>query len=219
MGLSPERGGSSGTLGAVDGVPPIALNVPNLVIASVVVVSVIAWIVRPLKNAMILIPILVRQRMQVHRLLTAGWVHADTTHLLFNMFTLYFFAHQVDRALGDVRFLILYVSAVVVAFVPTTLRQMNNPKYGSLGASGAVAAVMFSAILLFPGLKLGLFFLPIAIPGYAYALGYLAYSALHSWRSRDGINHDAHFSGAIYGSLLTYAFEPTRVLRTVQHFF
>lgn len=201
------------------GAAPFELTVPTLLIASVVVVSVLAWVIKPLKMAMILIPLYVRERFHVHRLLTAGWVHADSTHLLFNMFTLYFFGHRVERALGDVRFLVLYVSAVVVAFVPTTLRQMKNPKYGSLGASGAVAAVMFSAILLHPGLKLSLLFLPIPIPGYAYALGYVAYSAYHSWRSRDGINHDAHFSGAIYGSVLTYAFEPNRVLYTVQHFF
>ncbi|MBX3187823.1 MAG: rhomboid family intramembrane serine protease [Labilithrix sp.] len=198
---------------------PTELTVPVLLIASVVVVSVLGWIIKPLKTALILIPVYVRERYHFHRLLTAGWVHADTTHLLFNMFTLYFFAHQVERALGDVRFLVLYVSAVVVAFIPTTLRQMKNARYGSLGASGAVAAVTFSAILLHPGLKLSLLFLPIPIPGYVYALGYVAYSAYHSWRSRDGINHDAHFSGAIYGSILTYAFEPDRVVYTLQHFF
>jgi len=127
----------------------------------------------------------------------------------------------VVRVLGAAWFGVLYVSAVVVAFVPTTLRHMGNPKYASLGASGAVAAVMFSAILLHPALKMSLAFLPLAIPAPLYALGYLAYSA---WRSltagrRDAINHDAHFAGALYGVAFTFLLEPARATRAVQHLF
>ena len=199
--------------------PALELSVPMIIIASVVVVSVLAWIIKPLKYAFIMSPYLVVHRFHVHRLLTAGWLHADASHLLFNLLTLYFFGDQVVKALGPERFILLYVTAVVIAHVPTTIRHRNNPKYSSLGASGAVAAVIFSAILLTPGLKLSLLFLPIPIPGYAYAFGYLAYSAWSSYRARDGINHDAHFAGAIYGSLLTYALEPTRVARTISTFF
>ena len=199
--------------------PELALTLPMLVIASVVVVSVIAWIIKPLQRLLMLNPYLVVERFQVHRLLTAGWVHADVTHLLFNMLTLYFFADRLMKALDPARFLLLYVSAVIVAHLPTVIRHRKNPKYNSLGASGAVAAVMFGTILLYPGLKLSLLFLPIPIPGIAYAIGYLAYSAWSSYRNRDGINHDAHFAGAIYGSLLTFAFEPARVTHTLQHLF
>jgi len=190
-----------------------------LLIASVVVVSVAAWSVKSLKHAFILNPYVVRERRQLYRLLTAGWIHADPTHLLFNMLTLYFFSHDVLRILGVGRFVVLYVSAVVVGFVPTTLRFMNRPTYNSLGASGAVAAVMFSAIALIPGLRVSLPFVPIYVPGYVYGVAYLAYSAWHSWRGRDGINHDAHFSGAIYGALLTFVFEPSRVQHTLKVFF
>ncbi len=199
--------------------PAFELTVPMLVIASVVIVTVLAWIIKPLKHALVMNPYLVVHRFQVHRMLTAGWLHADASHLIFNLFTLYFFADGVVKVLGPLSFLLLYVSAVIIAHVPTMIRYRNNPKYNSLGASGAVAAVIFSAILLVPGLKLSLLFLPIPIPGWAYALGYLAYSAYSSWRSRDGVNHDAHFAGAIYGSLLTFALEPTRVMRTVSTFF
>lgn len=196
----------------------IELNVALIVILTVVGVSVAAFAVKPLMNALILSPVRVKQG-QIHRLLTAGWIHADFGHLIFNMFTLYFFANEVVRAIGSPRFLLLYLTAVVVAFIPTTLRQMNNPKYFSLGASGGVAGVMFSAILLYPGLKLSLLFLPIPIPGFVYALGYLAYSAWQSYRAKDGVNHSAHFAGAIYGSILTFAFEPQRVMKTIAHFF
>jgi membrane associated rhomboid family serine protease len=197
----------------------MALTVALIVMASVAVVSLIAWAIKPLKYAMILNPYRVRTGFQVHRLLTAGWIHADPGHLIFNMITLYFFAAPVERALGSVLFLVLYVSGVVVSFIPTTLRHMKNPNYNSLGASGAVAAVMFSAILLDPNLKVSLVFLPIGIPGIFYALGYLAYSAFSSWRAKDGVNHGAHISGALYGSLLTFILEPTRVARTLQRMF
>jgi membrane associated rhomboid family serine protease len=188
-----------------------------LLMASIVVTSVLAWIVRPLKYGMMLVPWRVRHRLEIHRLLTNGWVHADVMHLAFNMFTLYFFADEVDRALGDVRFLVLYVSAVIAASIPTTLRKANDMRYASLGASGAVAAVMFCAILLYPNIRLALAFLPIPLPGWLWALGYLLYSAAHAWRSRDGVNHEAHFWGAVYGATLTFVLEPERATRTVQH--
>jgi len=196
----------------------IELNVSLILILSVVGVSIAGFAVKALVNALILSPVRVKSG-QIHRLLTAGWVHADVAHLIFNMFTLYFFANEVVRAIGSPRFLLLYLTAVVVAFVPTTLRHMNNPRYFSLGASGGVAGVMFGAILLYPGLKLSLLFLPIPIPGFVYALAYLAYSAFQSWRAKDGVNHSAHFAGAIYGSILTFAFEPQRVMNTLTHFF
>jgi membrane associated rhomboid family serine protease len=107
------------------------------------------------------------------------------------------------------------VTAAVVAFVPTTLQYMRNPKYRSLGASGAVAAVMFSAVLLYPGMSVGIVFLPFTVPAWLYGLLYLAYTAWQSYRGRDGVNHTAHFAGAIYGALLTYVMEPQRVTTTL----
>jgi membrane associated rhomboid family serine protease len=198
---------------------PELLTIPIALIASVVIVSVLAWLWKPLKRALILNPYRVRERWEVHRLLTAGWLHADGTHLIFNMLTLYFFADDVLRVIGPARFLVLYVSTVVVAFIPTTLRHMRRPDYNSLGASGAVAAVIFSAVLLYPGLKMQLMFIPIPLPGVVFAVGYLAYSVWHSYSAGDNVNHDAHFSGAIYGSVLTYLFEPAKVERTLKHFF
>ena len=189
------------------------------VIASVVAMTVLAWIIKPLQRAFILVPYLIREKHQFHRLLTGGWLHADVSHLLFNMLTLWFFADQVVKALGPLQFLLLYVTAVVAAHIPTTLRHSRNPKYGSLGASGAVAAVVFSGIMLYPDMKLSLMFLPILVPGYVYAVCYLAYSVFSAWRARDGINHDAHFAGAIYGGLFTFALAPERALATLHRVF
>lgn len=190
-----------------------------MLIASVVAVSLLGWLIKPLQRALTLIPCRVRDSFQIHRLLTAGWVHKDVTHLAFNMISLYFFADTALRVLGVTRFLALYVSAVVVAFVPTTLRYLRTPNYSSLGASGAVTAVMFSAILLNPKLRLQLMFLPVPVPGLVFAVGYLVYSVWHSYSAGDGVNHDAHLSGAIYGVLFTYAFEPTLVERALKTLF
>lgn len=194
----------------------LPLSVPLLLIASVVLVSLLALLSRPVQRALVLHPYSVRKSGQVYRLLTAGWVHADVTHLAFNMLTLYFFADRVTQVLGATRFLVLYVVTVVVAFIPTTLRYLRKPEYSSLGASGAVAAVMISAILLHPKLKLHLMFIPIPVPGLVFALFYLAYSAWHSRGAGDNINHDAHFSGAACGAVMTYLFEPERVARTLK---
>lgn len=194
----------------------LPLSVPLLLIASVVLVSLLALASRPVQRALVLHPYSVRKSGQVYRLLTAGWVHADVTHLAFNMLTLYFFADRVTQVLGATRFLVLYVVTVVVAFIPTTLRYLRRPEYSSLGASGAVAAVMISAILLHPKLKLHLMFIPIPVPGLVFAVFYLAYSAWHSRGAADNINHDAHFSGAACGAILTYLFEQDRVVRTLK---
>jgi membrane associated rhomboid family serine protease len=196
--------------------PILALPVPLLLIASVALVSLLGWLINPLQRALILHPYRVRKNGEVYRLLTAGWVHSGVVHLAVNMLTLYFFADQTMRALGVTRFLVLYISAVIVASIPTTLRHMRNPAYGSLGASGAVAAVMFSAVLLYPKLKLQLMFIPMPVPGLVFAGAYLAYSVLSSYGAGDNINHSAHFSGAAYGSLLTYLFEPAQVERTLK---
>jgi membrane associated rhomboid family serine protease len=195
------------------------LSAPKLLIGSVLIVSLWAWLFEPARRAMSLIPFRVRHRAEIHRLLTAGWVHSNLWHLAVNMLTLYFFADQTMAVLGVERFLLLYVSAVVVAFVPTTLRYRDDPGYITLGASGAVAAVMISAVLLHPKLKLYLLFLPVPVPGLLFALCYVAYSLWHSYSEGDGINHDAHLSGAVYGAALTYLFEPARVERTVKTFF
>jgi len=193
----------------------VSWTVPLILMASVVAVSVAGFASAPLRRALVLVPYLVAKKGQVHRLLTGGWLHADTQHLVFNLITLYFFANETVRVLGDARFLLLYVSAVVVAHVPTTLLHMKDPRYASLGASGAVSAVMMSAILLVPNLRVSIAFVPFAVPGIGYAVVYLLYSAVMAWRAQGRINHEAHFAGAVYGAALTFLLEPGRVTRTL----
>jgi membrane associated rhomboid family serine protease len=191
------------------------LSALALLMSSVLIVSLWGWIFRPARDWLILIPYRVRKNREIHRLFTAAWVHKDLSHLGLNMLGLYYFAGEAIPLLGATRFVVLYLTAAVVAFIPTTLRHMRDPTYGTLGASGAVAAVMISAILLHPKLKLQLLILPVPVPAAAFAVAYLVYSLWHSVAEGDGINHDAHFYGAAYGALLTYAFEPTRVSRSI----
>lgn len=195
---------------------PAAWPLELQLIASVVAVSLLGWILKPLQRALMLIPYRVRERFEIYRLITAGWLHEGVAHLAFNMISLYIFAGPALKVLGETRFLALYVSAVFVAFIPTTLGHHRDPRYGSLGASGAVTAVMFSAILLNPKLKLQLLFLPVPVPGLVFAAGYLLYSVWNSSGSGDNINHNAHLSGAIYGAVFTYAFEPALVERALR---
>ena len=191
------------------------LTVTYGIIISVVVVSLLAFASKRLKRRLVLIPERVK-RGEIYRLLTAGWVHGDAAHLLTNMFVLWLFADRVLKAFGAPLFVALYVSAVVVAYLPTTVRYHKHPRYTSLGASGAVAAVMLSAILLDPSMRLAFLFMPVPIPGVVFGLLYIAYSVWHSHGSDDNINHDAHFSGAAYGILATYVWAPAKVEHTLQ---
>lgn len=141
-------------------------------------------------------------RGQVDRLLTHGFIHADWQHLLFNMITLFFFGRVAEGVItsiiGPVGFLLFYLSAIVIAILPTFLRHRRDARYRSLGASGAVSAVLFATILLDPWM---LIFIPIPVPAILYGIGYVAYSWWMDRKGSDNTNHNAHLSGAIYGLL------------------
>ena len=186
-----------------------------LLIASFVGVSILGWIIQPLRRALMLIPARVRHG-EVWRLLTAGWVHSGLGHLFVNMLALYFFSDAAIRGLGEPAFLALTISAVPVAFIPSTLRNLHRPNYATLGASGAIAAVMFGAILLNPKLRIFLWFIPIPVPALVFAVVYLVVTALQASSSESEVNHTAHFAGAVYGVLFTYAFQPTAVERAIR---
>lgn len=189
------------------------LSVLHFVMVSVAAVSLAAFISDRTKRALLLNPYRVR-RGEYYRLLTSGWIHADGMHLAANMFVLYLFADRVLRTFGALMFVALYVTAVLVANLPTTVRYRDRPKYNSLGASGAVAAVMLSSILLDPTVKMRVMFLP--MPAIVFGVLYILYSVWHSRGSDDNINHDAHFSGALYGVLVTSIWAPSKVGQSVR---
>ncbi len=135
----------------------------------------------------------------------------DGTHLLFNMFTLFFFGPVIEQYynhfLGSFGFALFYLLALVVSIIPTYLSNINNPAYAGLGASGAVSAVLFAYILLAPWSMLYIFGV-IPIPAIVFAAGYVFYSIRSQKRANDNINHSAHLWGAAFGVAATIALEP-----------
>jgi membrane associated rhomboid family serine protease len=173
-----------------------------------IVISAIGFRSPSLVDRMLFRPYYLVRKGEWDRLITSGFVHADLTHLLFNMLSYFFFAFMLERAIGTVRFLALYMISLALSELGTWLKHRNNPQYASLGASGAVLAVMFAYIVYFPTAKLGLLFIPIPVPAPLFALLYLAYSWWQSRRNGGRVNHDAHFGGAIFGLLFVLVTDP-----------
>ena len=148
------------------------------------------------------------RRRQYDTIVTSGFVHADLPHLLFNMVTFYFFAFPLERQIGSVRFALLYVLGLVVSDLGTYFKHRNDPQYGSLGASGAISAVLFAAIVYFPSMKLFIIPIPLPIPAPLFAVGYVAYSWYSARQARGRINHDAHLGGALFGLLFVMVTDP-----------
>lgn len=143
------------------------------------------------------------------RLLSSGFLHADTQHLLFNMLTLYFFADVVIQLLNPLYFIIIYLGSLLLGSLLSLYFHKNEYHYSAVGASGAVTGILYSAILLQPGMNLYMFFIPIPIPAYVFGIAYLLYS-IYGMKNRIGnIGHDAHFGGAIGGFIITLILSPS----------
>lgn len=186
------------------------INHTTAIIIITVLVSIAAWQSRPLFERLIFWSPAIR-RGQIDRFITHGFIHADAMHLLFNMFTLYFFGRIIERfyisKFGSLGFVAFYVLAIIAAIIPTFLKHKNNPNYASLGASGAVSAVLFAFILFAPWQTIYLFAV-VPIPAILFALAYTAYSIYADRRGTGNTNHSAHLYGAIFGVVATLAIEP-----------
>lgn len=182
-------------------------------VAVTALVSWQAWERPKLLERLILWPPAIDRQQQYDRLLTHGFIHADGMHLIFNMITLYSFGQAMERyfsaRIGPVGYLLFYLSAIVIAILPTYLRHRHDARYRSLGASGAVSAVLFASILLDPWAGIYLFLIPIPVPAFIFAGLYVWYSIWMDKRGGDNINHSAHLWGALYGVMFTLLQQPS----------
>jgi membrane associated rhomboid family serine protease len=161
-------------------------------------------------------PYLVARRSGYAGLVTCGFVHADIGHLLFNLITFYSFSFALEREIGASGFAALYLSGLLISSIGTCIKHRDEPQYASLGASGAILAVLFASIVYFPHLRLLILPIPIPIPGPLFALVYLAFSYYSAGHSRGRINHDAHILGAIAGIAFVAVTDPSRISAVVR---
>jgi membrane associated rhomboid family serine protease len=146
---------------------------------------------------------------EYYRLLTSGFVHADWTHLLVNMFVLYSFGEFIESYIyasfgpsaGRLIFLGMYLLNIIFANLLTFYKHKDNPSFSSIGASGAVSGIIFIFIMLRPWSTLNLFFF-IPLPAIVVGIGYLVYSTWAAGKEHGRVDHLAHFAGAIAGMMM-----------------
>jgi membrane associated rhomboid family serine protease len=182
------------------------MSITLIIIIITAIISISGFSNSSVIDKLIFYPPAVTNENQWYRFITCGFIHADYGHLIFNMLSLYFFGRYVESSLidifgdsGSLLYIILYLSALVVSLLPTYFKNKNNYYYRSLGASGAVSAVIFAGLMIAPETEVLIFFIPIPIPGFIFAPLYLLISAMMDRKGGSNINHSAHIWGAIYG--------------------
>jgi membrane associated rhomboid family serine protease len=186
----------------------IATPVASLIFAITLIVSVTAFYNQSLYGKLMLHPYNVSRGHYVYTIITSGFIHKDIMHLAFNMISFYYFAFALEAQIGHWQFALLYMVSLILSDMPSVLKHRENYSYYSLGASGAISAVVFGAILYYPTARMGIILLPVQIPAYIFGILYLVYCSYASKYSRDNINHDAHLYGALSGLLITILLNP-----------
>ncbi len=196
----------------------MTISITVIIIVLTVAISYWALTNRDIFDKLSLMPYRTVHKKEYYRIFTHAFLHADYLHLGVNMFVLYSFGSFVESVFSQIQeqgmigsaivsFLTLYIGGIVIATLTTIQKQKDNPYYISIGASGAVSAVVFASIFFAPLQMLSLFFI-IPIPAIVFGVLYLVYSSYMSKKSNDNINHDAHFAGAVFGFVFPMLINP-----------
>lgn len=181
-----------------------------IIIAINVIISLIGFTSNSFVAKTIMWPWNVKREKEYHRFITSGFLHADFMHLIFNMFTFFFFGASIEQRFemyglgGNAAYILLYLTALVVSDLPSYFKHRDNINYRSLGASGAVSAVVFASIVFDPWTTLYLYG-AIKLSALVFAVLYIVYCVYMSRSAKDNVNHDAHLWGAVYGLVFTIA--------------
>ncbi len=196
----------------------MSLSVTLIIILITVGVSLYASENLSLKHKLLFNPAKIFYSNEWYRMFSHAFIHADLMHLGVNMFVLYFFGRNVEilfngyfEGMGTIYFILLYIGGIIFATLPALRKHKDNPVYNSLGASGAVSAVLFSAILLMPASKVYIF-AAIPMPAALFGVLYVGYEMYMNKRGRTNIAHDAHLLGALFGVLFTIILSPKFVI-------
>lgn len=196
----------------------MTLSITLIIILVTIGVSLYASENLEVKRQLLFNPYQVVHHNKLHRIVTHAFIHADLMHLGVNMFVLYFFGNNVEYFynmnfvnMGGIYFVLLYVGGIIFATVPAMIKHKDNPGYNSLGASGAVSAVLFSSIVLNPTDTLYIY-AAIPMPAVLFGILYIGYEMYMNKRGRTNIAHDAHLLGAIFGIIFTVILSPSFVI-------
>jgi membrane associated rhomboid family serine protease len=193
------------------------MYITYIIMGLTVLVSFAAWKQPGLMGSFMMNPYTTSTKNEYHRFVTSGFIHKDHMHLLFNMFSLYFFGIAVERvfqsvfgSLGAIYFILLYVLAIVVSDIPTYMKHRHDVGYNSLGASGGVSAIIF-AFIIFRPLQEICIYIAFCMPGFILGTLYIIFSWYQGRKSNDNINHDAHLYGALFGLIFCIVLYPASI--------
>ena len=193
------------------------MYISYVIIGITVLVSFYAFQSPTVLSSLMMNPYYTHRHQQYYRFVSSGFVHKDHMHLLWNMFSFYFFGTAIERQFqamfgqaGGLYFIALYILAIVVSDLPTFFKHKNNPGYNSLGASGGVSAVIFAFIIFQPLSDICLYF-ALCMPGFILGALYILFSWYQGRKSNDNINHDAHLYGALFGLIFCIVVAPSSI--------
>ena len=182
-----------------------------IIIAITSIVSYLAFNNSSLVNNYIFYPPAIKDR-QWYRFITYGFLHADFSHLIFNMFALYLFGTAIELVFKDtfgntagiILFILLYIAGLIFSILPTYFKEKDNDFYRSLGASGAVSAIVFAYILVYPMNFMGIMFIPVFLPAFIFGIIYVIISIYLDNKQNGNINHSAHIAGGAFGIVFMF---------------